>query len=72
MSSENKKHKPPEINPYIFPILLALFGIWCFYDGWITSDPEMIKHSLFNRIASGIMLPWSVYDFIKVKKSYKK
>ena len=66
------KKKPPEISPYLFPILLAAFGLWCFYDGWLTTDPEMQKHALFNRVASGIMLPWSVYDFIKVRRYARK
>ena len=32
---------PPEINPYVFTVLLFLLGSWCVYDGWITTDPEM-------------------------------
>jgi len=64
--------KPPEISPYVFPVLLAAFGLWCFFDGWLTADPEMQKHTLFNRIASGIMLPWAAYDFLKVRKHERK
>jgi len=61
--------KPPPMNPYIFTVLLAFFGVWCFYDGWLTSDPEMQKHALFNRVLSFILLPWSVYDFFKLRKT---
>ena len=67
-----KKKKPPELNPYIFPILLAAFGLWCFYDGWLTSDPEMLEHAMFNKVASGIMLPWAIYDFFKVRRFTRK
>ncbi len=67
-----KKKKPPELNPYIFPLLLAAFGLWCFYDGWLTTDIEMQEHALFNRVASGIMLPWAVYDFFKVRRFTRK
>lgn len=65
---------PPAIkmNPYIFTLLLFFFGAWCFYDGWLTTDPEMQEHQLFNRVLSFVLLPWSVYDFFKVKKAYKK
>jgi hypothetical protein len=66
--TERKMPKPPEISPYIFPFLLAAFGLWCFYDGWLTSNVEMLEHRLFNRVASGILLPWAVYDFLKVRK----
>jgi hypothetical protein len=73
MEKEKKiKKAPPELNPYVFTVLLFLFGIWCFYDGWLTADLEMQKHQLFNRVVSAILLPWSAYDFFKVKKSYRK
>ena len=37
---KEKKPKPPEISPYVFPVLLAAFGLWCFYDGWLTTDVD--------------------------------
>lgn len=61
--------KPPPMSPYIFTILLLFFGLWCFYDGWLTSDIDMQKHALFNRVLSIILLPWSVYDFFKIRKA---
>ena len=51
-----KQPAPPQISPYVFPVLLAGFGLWCFYDGWISIDPNMMKHQTFNRIASGVLL----------------
>ena len=57
------------MNPYIFTVLLAFFGLWCFYDGWLTSDLDMQKHALFNQVLSIILLPWSVYDFFKIRKN---
>ncbi|WP_372683954.1 hypothetical protein [Desulfosarcina sp.] len=70
MSKEKEDKGLPEfnMNPYVFTVLLFLFGSWCFYDGWLTTDPEMQKHSLFNKVLSLILLPWSIYDFFKVKK----
>ena len=66
MSDNNKEQKsPPEIGPYLFPTLLAIFGLWCLYDGWFTSNPEMQDHQLFNRIGSLILLPWAIIDFIR-------
>lgn len=70
MSSQKKDiPAPPAMSPYIFTALLAFFGLWCFYDGWLTSDPEMQKHALFNQVLSIILLPWSVYDFFKIRKA---
>ena len=71
--TEKKDNLPPSINmnPYIFTALLFFFGAWCFYDGWLTTDPDMQKHQLFNKVLSLILLPWSVYDFFKVKMKYR-
>ena len=65
------KVKPPEIGPFVFPAILAFFGLWCLYDGWLTTDPNMQEHLLFNRIAGGILLPWAVIDFIRTRKREK-
>jgi hypothetical protein len=64
--------KPPQINPFIFPICLLCFGLWFLYDGWISTDPAMQEHLLFNRIGSAILLPWAAYDFYKTWKSEKE
>ena len=70
-NTENKPPKPPQMSPYVFTFLLLGFGLWCFWDGWLTSDPEMAEHALFNQVLSVILIPWAVWDFIKVKKKYK-
>jgi hypothetical protein len=67
-----EKIQPPEIGPFVFPALLAIFGLWCFYDGWLTSDPEMKAHLLLNRIGSIILLPWAAIDFVRTWKINKK
>jgi hypothetical protein len=73
MSDNNKEQKsPPEIGPYVFPTLLAIFGLWFLYDGWFTSNPEMQEHQLFNRIGSLILLSWAIIDLsvTKVKQPF--
>jgi hypothetical protein len=60
--------KPPEISPYVVSALLAGFGLWCFYDGWISSDPKMQEHLTFNRIASAVLIPWAVWDFFRERR----
>ena len=64
--------KTPQLNPYIFTILLLGFGLWCFYDGFLTTDPEMLEHATFNRVLSAILIPWGIWDFIKLQKRKKK
>ena len=65
--SKNDKEKvpPPEIGPFVFPTLLAIFGLWCLYDGWLTSNPGMQEHLLLNRVGSLILLPWAIIDFVR-------
>lgn len=72
MEEEKKKPQTPQMSPYVFTFLLIGFGLWCFWDGWLTSDPEMLEHSTFNRVLSCILLPWGIWDFFKVKKKYGK
>lgn len=67
-TQKEKQSPPPEISPYLFPAILAVMGVWCFYDGWLTSSPDMQDHLLFNRVASGILLPWALLDFLRTRR----
>jgi len=71
--TDQKPPAPPLISPYVFPVLLAGFGLWCLYDGWFTTNPKMLEpfNQWFNRIASGVLLTWSVVDFIRTHKRDK-
>jgi len=70
--TKKKRPAPPEIGPYVFPAILAVMGMWCFYDGWMTSDPDMLEHLTFNRVASAILLPWALIDFIRTRRAEKE
>lgn len=75
MNEKNEQQKrpvPPRLNPYIFTILLLGFGFWCFWDGWLTTDPDMLEHATFNRVLSVILIPWGIWDFIKLQRKKKK
>ena len=67
----DRKPAPPQISPYLFPAILAGFGLWCAYDGWLTTNPDMLKHQLFNRIAAGVLLLWAVLDTLRTRKREK-
>lgn len=62
-----KTRKPPELNPYVFTVLLAAFGLWCFYDGFF--NPKMVEHAMINRVIGCVLIPWAIWDFFKVKKA---
>lgn len=51
----------PLYHPLFLPVLLIAFSLWFGYDGFITSDPDMLKHQMFNRVMFGIMLPICVW-----------
>ncbi len=68
MEEEKEKPRVPQMSPYVFTVLLVGFGLWCFWDGWLTSDPEMLEHATFNRVLSAILLPWGIWDFFKIRK----
>lgn len=60
--------KPPEIGPYVVTWLLAGFGLWCLYDGFITTRPEMQEHVWFNRITGLLLAGAAVVDFFRMRK----
>lgn len=68
----DKKPAPPQISPYLFPFMLFCFGLWFFYDGWISTDPDMQEHLMFNRVGSVILLGWAVIDFFRTHRIEKE
>lgn len=79
MNDKNEKQKeidsPPEISPFLFPLVLAVLGLWCLYDGFFSSDPDMQEHLLFNQVTGCILAVWAAIDFYrtwKSEKAYKK
>ena len=67
----DRRPAPPQISPYVFPAILAGFGLWCAYDGWLTEAPEMLEHQLFNRIAASVLLLWAVLDVVRTRRREK-
>ncbi|HCY84049.1 MAG TPA: hypothetical protein DHV36_02825 [Desulfobacteraceae bacterium] len=60
------------MHPYVFTFLLMAFGAWCFWDGWLADNPDMEGYVVtMNRVASLILIPWAVWDFIKVGRKMK-
>ena len=56
--SERRGPPPNPIHhPIFLPILLVAFTLWFGYDGFLTTDPEMLEHQTFNRIMYLIMQP---------------
>ena len=47
----------PIHHPLFLPVLLVAFTLWFGYDGFLTSDPEMLEHRGFNRIMYLVMQP---------------
>jgi hypothetical protein len=72
LMSKEEPSPPPQISPYIFPLLLAGMGLWCLYDGWLSSDPEMQEYLLFNRIGSVVLLLWAAIDFRRTRRLEKQ
>jgi hypothetical protein len=55
-AARERRGPPPNplYHPLFLPVLLVAFSLWFFWDGFITSDPDMQKHQLFNRISFGV------------------
>ncbi|MFK7897479.1 MAG: hypothetical protein AB8G23_16690 [Myxococcota bacterium] len=74
--SEGKSQRPerrgpppnPLYHPLFLPVLLVAFCMWFGWDGFLTSDPEMLEHKTFNQVMFFIVLPiclWVVPRGIK-------
>ncbi len=50
----------PLYHPLFLPVLLVGFMLWFFWDGFVTSDPEMLKHQTFNRVLFVVTLLFSL------------
>lgn len=71
MTEEKKQppqQQPPALGPYFLSVFLMALGLWCVYDGWFTTDPEMFRHMDFNRIMAVIFIPIAIFDFIRTRR----
>jgi hypothetical protein len=66
----------PLYHPLFLPVLLVGFMLWFFWDGFMTSDPDMLKHQLFNRVSFGITLlfclrvvPRGIREFLEERRA---
>ena len=58
----------PLYHPLFLPVLLVAFCLWFGYDGFLTTDPDMLEHQGFNRVMFGltaILCLWVVPRGIK-------
>ena len=55
-ASRERRGPPPNplYHPLFLPVLLVGFSLWFFWDGFVTTDPEMLEHQTFNRVCFGI------------------
>ncbi len=44
----------PLYHPLFLPVLLVAFCLWFGWDGFVTTDPEMLEHQSFNRWMFGL------------------
>lgn len=44
----------PLYHPLFLPVLLVAFCLWFGWDGFLTTDPDMLKHQSFNRWMFGL------------------
>lgn len=71
MDKKRSAPNPPQMSPYVFTLMLLGFGFWCFWDGWLTTNPDMAKHAMFNKVLSAILIVWGIWDFFRIRKRSK-
>jgi len=63
------QQQPPTLGPYFLSVFLFGLGLWCLYDGWFTTDPEMFRHMDFNRLMAVLFIPFAIFDFVRTRRS---
>ncbi len=53
---DDEDSRTPFDHPLFLPILLFLAMLWFAYDGWFTTDEEMLQWQTFNRVGAGVLL----------------
>ncbi|WP_157098430.1 hypothetical protein [Chlorobaculum limnaeum] len=64
-SQHRQRQRSPVFGPYFLSGFLFIFGLWCAYDGWFTTDPEMFAHMDFNRTLAAIFIVLALIDFVR-------
>ncbi len=62
----------PIHHPLFLPVLLVAFSLWFGYDGFLTTDPDMLEHQNFNRIMFAIMLPLCLWMVPRGVKEFRE
>lgn len=62
----------PFDHPFFLPVLLTGLTLWFGYDGWINTDPDMLKHVTFNRVGAGVLLAGAVYTGVNGYREWKE
>lgn len=67
-STPEERPRPSALETFQHYAVLALIGAafctWCVWDGWFTEDPNMQQHSLFNRLAAGVLGLWVLFCLV--------
>ncbi len=70
---ERPESPPTPFDHALFlPALLIAFTLYFGYDGFLTSDPEMLEHQTFNRVGFFVLIPVTVWFTVKGWREYKE
>ena len=69
---EEEQAPTPFDHPLFLPTLLTGLALWFGYDGWLTTDPEMLEHATFNRVVFVPLLLGAIYTGITGYKEWKE
>jgi cytochrome bd-type quinol oxidase subunit 1 len=70
--TQQEQKQPPALGAYSLTVFMGLLGLWCMYDGWFTTNPEMFRHMDFNRIMSVVFIAVAIFDFRYVSRKKKQ
>lgn len=69
---EEEQAPTPFDHPLFLPTLLTGLALWFGYDGWLTTDPNMLEHATFNRVVFVPLFLGAIYTGITGYKEWKE
>ena len=62
----------PLYHPLFLPVLITAYWLWSGWDGFFTTDPEMLEHKRFNQILFAITSVFGLWLIPRGIKEYRQ
>ncbi len=62
----------PFDNPFFLPVLLWVFAVWFFYDGWFNPEMEWIQFNRYGFAVCGVLATWYTVRAVRERREEQR